>query len=278
MEDSSNDKFQSSINHQPIEKRTQSVAKEVLDASYLDFNEDSISMASNTSTVQSSFVRYRIHDHEMKKLEMIRDQIDPQINHNNVVINFVLNGDNSQANSNSFNEVVNEILTHTKIPKKVENTTKISQWNMHTIFKIIRRPKYIIFLLVLLLALIGSAFGLHLILSINKAKSTDTTTSVPQLSTTMIVDKTTTTSTSIVSTTSKTTPVDTTKTTQLVTTTEPSTTENIPLDPKLVIITRTEWGAKPMSGNRKQSKPIDRVVFIQTYTDESCTTEVNQSN
>lgn len=263
MKISPNNKFQSSINHQPIEKRTQSVAKEEWDASYLDFNEDSISMASNTSTVQSSFVRHRIHDHEMKKLEMIRDQIDPQINHNNVVINFVLNGDNSQANSNSFNEVVNEILTHTQIPKKVENTPKISQWD--TIYKNIRRPKYIIFLLVLLLALIGSAFGLHLILSTNKAKSTDTTTSVPQLST-------------IVSTTSKTTPIDSTKTTQLVATTEPSTTENIPLDPKLVIITRTEWGAKPMSGNRKQSKPIHRVVFMQTYTDESCITEVNQSN
>lgn len=278
MEDSSNDKFQSSIDHQPIEERTQSIAKEEWDTSCLDFNEDSISMRSNTSTVQSSFVRHRIHDHEMKKLEMIRDQIDPQINHNNVVINFVLNADNSQANSSSFNEVVNEILTHTNIPKKVENTTKISQWNMQTIYKNIRRPIYIIFLLVLLLALIGSAFGLHLILSENKAISTDTTTSVPQLSTTTIVDKTTVTSTSTISTTPKTTSLDTTKTNQLITTTEPSTTEDIPLDTKLVIITRTEWGAKPMSGNRKQSKPIDRVVFMQTYTNESCITEVNKYN
>lgn len=268
MEQSSIEKYQSSINHQSIDEK-----REELDASYLDFNEDSISM---TSTVQSSFVRHRILDHEMKKWDMRREQNDPQINHNNVVINLVLNAENSQTKSSSFTEVVNEILTHTSIPKKVENTSKLSQWNIDTIYTNIRRPKYIICIILLLLAFIGSACGLYLILSENKAKYTDTTTSVPQLSTTTFVDKTTTTSTSTVSTSKP--PTSAAQTTQLITTTELSTTEEIPLDPKLVIISRAEWGAKPMTGNRKQSTPIDRVIFMQTYTNDSCITEVNQSN
>lgn len=274
MDESSKEKFQSSIYDQSIQER-----KEELDARYFDFNEDSISMTSNTSTVPSSFVRQRIQDHDMKKSVIIRDQIDPQINHNNVVINFVLNADNSHANSNSFTEVVNEILSHTSIPKK-ENTSKQSQWNMERFYTNIRRPKYITCMLMILIAFIGLAFGLYIILSVNKANSTDTTTTVSQLSTTIFVDKTTTESTSSIST--STNPTDTTKTThttQLVTTTElPATTEDIPLDPKHVIISRAEWGAKPMTGNRKQSRPIDRVVFMQTYTNESCITEVNQSN
>lgn len=265
------------------EERAQPVIKEKWDDSYLDFNEDSISMTSNASTIQSSFVRHRIQEHELKKLDKIRDQIDPQYNHNNVVINFVLNADNSQAKPSSFTEVVNEILSQTNIPEKVDKTSKKSQWNMRTIYTNMRKPKYIICLLVLICALIGSTIGLHLILkNENKTQSTDTTTSVTQLPTTTNVDETTTTSTTTVSTStvsiptvSPTTTITPTDTTKLTTTTEPSTTEDTSFDHNPIIITRKDWEAKPMTGSKKQSIPIDRVIFMQTYTVDSCSTEVN---
>ena len=265
MENSTKDHFAL-----PMEERTQSVSNEKWDTAYLDFNEDSISMVSNTSTVQSSFVRHRIQEHEMKKQEIVKDQIDRQHNQNNVVINFVLSADNSQNYSSPFVEVVNEILAQTKLPKKVESTTT-SNWNIFNTN--MRRPKYFISLFLLFFAFIGSTIGLYLILSENKAQSTDTTTSVVQLTTKPNVDKTTTTPTLTVSTTTKTTPTNN-NTTHLVTTEPvPSTTEDISVDHNLVIITRDEWDAKPMTGDKKQSIPIKYVVFMQTYTDESCTTE-----
>lgn len=257
------------------EERAQPVTKEKWDDSYLDFNEDSISMTSYASTVQSSFVRHRIQEHELKKLDMIRDQTDPQYNHNNVVINFVLNADNSQAKPSSFT-----VAAQTSIPEKVDKSTKKSQWNLNirAIYTKMREPKYIICLLVLICALIGSTIGLHLILKTeNKAQSTDTTTSVTQFPTTTNVHETTTTSTPTVSTStaSTTTSITPTDTTQLTTITEPSTTEDITFDSNPIIITRKDWEAKPMTGSKKQSIPIDRVIFMQTYTDDSCITEVN---